>query len=90
MTDSQNAKNMKFETAIQELDHIVKRLESGQEDLDISITLFERGAQLQRYCQEVLDAAQLRVEKILQNHETKEVKIESLDHVRYHPDKKTP
>ncbi|MBY0520120.1 MAG: exodeoxyribonuclease VII small subunit [Sphingomonas sp.] len=53
-----------FEDALRELERIVARLESGDEPLDASIALYERGNQLRRRCAERLDTAQARIEAI--------------------------
>ena len=51
-----------FESAITELEKIVKQLEEGDMALDKSLTLFERGVELSRYCHDQLGAAQRRIE----------------------------
>jgi exodeoxyribonuclease VII small subunit len=51
-----------FESAIGELEAIVKQLEQGDLPLDTSLALFERGVALSRYCHETLGAAQRRIE----------------------------
>jgi exodeoxyribonuclease VII small subunit len=51
-----------FESAIAELEKIVKQLEDGDLALDTSLALFERGTALSRYCHEQLGAAQRRIE----------------------------
>lgn len=56
---------MSFEQALQALEAIVRKLESGEVPLDESITLYERGEELRRHCQARLDAAQARIEKIV-------------------------
>lgn len=57
---------MSFEDALRALEQIVRKLESGDAMLDESITLYERGEQLRAHCQARLDAAQARIEKIVQ------------------------
>lgn len=57
---------MSFEDALRALEDVVRRLESGDVPLDESITLYERGEQLRKHCQARLDAAQARIEKIVQ------------------------
>lgn len=66
MTDaaSPNA-DLSFEDALQRLEGIVSRLESGQAPLEESISLYEEGARLKTLCEERLKAAQLRVERIV-------------------------
>lgn len=56
--------DLSFEDALKELERIVQRLESGDEPLDTSIALYERGSQLRQRCAERLDAAQARIEAI--------------------------
>lgn len=57
---------MSFEDALRALEDVVRRLESGDVALDDSITLYERGEALRKHCQTRLDAAQARIEKIVQ------------------------
>jgi exodeoxyribonuclease VII small subunit len=54
-----------FEAALAELEKIVGQLESGQAPLEQSIELYERGAALKAHCETRLEAARLRVEKIV-------------------------
>jgi exodeoxyribonuclease VII small subunit len=56
---------LSFEQALAELERIVGELESGQAPLEQSIELYERGARLKAHCEARLDAAKLRVEKIV-------------------------
>jgi exodeoxyribonuclease VII small subunit len=51
-----------FETAIAELESIVKQLENGDLALEASLKLYERGVQLSRYCHGRLEAAERRIE----------------------------
>jgi exodeoxyribonuclease VII small subunit len=53
-----------FERAIEELESIVKRLEEGKVPLEESVAIYERGEVLKRRCEELLRAAEARVEKI--------------------------
>lgn len=57
---------MSFEDALRALEDVVRRLESGDVPLDDSITLYERGEALRKHCQARLDAAQARIERIVQ------------------------
>ena len=54
-----------FEQALAELEKIVAELESGQAPLERSIEMYERGAALKAHCEKRLEAARLRVEKIV-------------------------
>lgn len=53
-----------FESAIVELEQIVKQLEEGDLPLDTSLSLFERGVALSRYCHEQLGSAERRIEQL--------------------------
>lgn len=66
MTDAPSIPaDLTFEDALQRLEQIVQKLESGQAPLEESIRLYEEGARLKAHCEERLKAAQLRVEKIV-------------------------
>ncbi len=56
---------MSFEQALEQLEEIVKKLESGQGKLDEAIESYERGAALKRHCEAKLKEAQQKVEKIV-------------------------
>lgn len=46
-----------YEEAMQKLEQIVSRLESGEATLDESLKLFEEGAKLAAFCNKALDTA---------------------------------
>lgn len=52
---------LSFEQALDELDALVRRMESGQLGLDDSIAAYRRGADLARYCQAKLAAAEEQI-----------------------------
>ena len=54
-----------FEKALEELESLVERLESGDLSLDDSLKQFKRGVELTRHCQGVLDSAQQTVQKLI-------------------------
>ena len=51
-----------FESAVGELETIVKTLEGGEISLEQSLQLFERGVLLSRFCHTRLEDAERRVE----------------------------
>ena len=57
--------DMAFEEALAELEKIVRTLESGEESLDRSITLFQRGEALKKHCETRLADARERIERIM-------------------------
>jgi len=65
MSEPADIAALSFEQALAELEQIVARLESGQAPLEDSIRMYERGAVLKAHCETRLEAARLRVEKIV-------------------------
>jgi exodeoxyribonuclease VII small subunit len=61
-----------FESAIAELETIVKRLEDGDLALDKSLALFERGVALSRYCHDQLGSAERRIEQLTERGELRD------------------
>lgn len=55
---------MSFESALAELEKIVRSLEEGNAKLEDAISAYERGAALKRHCEAKLREAQAKVEKI--------------------------
>lgn len=53
-----------FEQALDELDALVRRMEAGDLALDDSIAAYRRGAELARYCQGKLAAAEQEIKKL--------------------------
>jgi exodeoxyribonuclease VII small subunit len=64
-TVSDDLAAMSFEDALAELEQIVRRLEAGQVKLDDAIQSYERGAQLKQHCEQKLNEAQQRVDRIV-------------------------
>ena len=60
-----------FESALAELETIVKTLEDGQLTLEQSLENFERGVELSRYCHTRLEEAERRVEILTERGETR-------------------
>lgn len=55
---------LSFESAFAELEAIIAKLDSGEMELEESVTLFERGRTLSEHCQTLLDKAELRVKQL--------------------------
>jgi exodeoxyribonuclease VII small subunit len=68
-----------FEQALAELEEIVKALERGDVPLEKSISLYERGDALKKHCDQLLKAAETRVEKITTDASGKPVGSTPLD-----------
>ena len=54
-----------FEAALEQLEKIVKELETGDLPLEKSLELFEKGMELSERCRQQLSAAETRVEMLL-------------------------
>ena len=59
-----------FETSLDELEKVVKELESGDLPLDRSLDLFSRGMQLSESCRKQLEEAETRVELLIRKEGT--------------------
>lgn len=64
MTQTQPVENLSFENALDELEKIVRSLESGSAPLEESISTYERGVALKKHCEKKLADAQMKIEKI--------------------------
>jgi exodeoxyribonuclease VII small subunit len=51
-----------FESALAELDSIVRKMEEGDLTLEKSMELYERGLQLSKFCHSTLETAERRIE----------------------------
>lgn len=59
-----------YEAALQELEGLVSRLESGQLPLDQLLAGYQRGAQLLKFCRDRLEAVETQI-KVLEGTELK-------------------
>lgn len=64
ISDTLIMENLTYEEALTELEGIVESLEGEQNLLEDSMKLFERGQALVMHCSSLLDAAQLKVQKL--------------------------
>ncbi|MBO4284900.1 MAG: exodeoxyribonuclease VII small subunit [Alphaproteobacteria bacterium] len=63
----EDLKNLTFETALQKLEQIVQSLEAGQIKLDDAVEAYEKAMAYKKFCEEKLNAASLKIEKIENN-----------------------
>ncbi len=54
-------KSQTFEAAMEKLEQIVAKLESGEAALDESLKLFEEGTKLAAFCSKALDTAEQKI-----------------------------
>lgn len=53
-----------YEQALGELEELVTSLENGERPLEEALRLYERGQALARYCADLLDKAELKIQQI--------------------------
>ncbi len=63
-TEPKAVEKLSYEEASEELEKIVRALEEGEQSLDEALALFERGQRLTKRCLELLDEAELKVNKL--------------------------
>lgn len=61
-----DVKDLSFEVALRELEGIVKRMETGEAELEQAIGDYARGMALKSHCEAKLQDARMKVEKIVQ------------------------
>jgi exodeoxyribonuclease VII small subunit len=61
----------KFEAALEELEQVVERLESGDLSLEDSLAAFEKGVGLVKFCNEKLTEVEKKVELLVKDKEGK-------------------
>ena len=68
MTSPPNAKGLKnaatFEDTYRELQQVIAQLEGGGLTLEDAVRLFERGRELVKRCQSIVDDAELRITRL--------------------------
>jgi exodeoxyribonuclease VII small subunit len=70
--------DMKFETALAELETLVTSMEEGQLELDASIAAYQRGMALMAHCQQQLNQAEEKI-RIIENGTIHEVDRNTLE-----------
>jgi len=68
MSDSETIE-LDFEHAYKELENIVERMERGEQDLENSLSDFERGVALMKHCHSVLKEAEQKVEILVKDND---------------------
>lgn len=78
-TTNDDVKTLSFEAALQQLEEIVGKLESGRAPLAESIAIYERGEALKAHCETLLRTAEARIEKITLSRDGRATGTEPLD-----------
>src|SRR5262245_2977571 len=61
----------KFESALEDLEQVVERLESGELSLEDSLAAFEKGVGLVKFCNQKLNEAEKKVELLVKDKDGK-------------------
>lgn len=67
LPSSEKPVSIDFEQSLEELENIVKRLETGELKLDDALSAFETGIRLSRECQSALQEAEQRVKTLVED-----------------------
>ncbi len=71
--------DMNFEEALQELEIIIEKLESGEVPLEETIALYDRGSELKKHCELKLQSAEEKIQRIsLSQKASEDLKIEDV------------
>ena len=71
--------DMNFEEALQELEIIIEKLESGEVPLEETIALYDKGSELKKHCELKLQSAEEKIQRIsLSQKASEDLKIEDV------------
>ena len=62
--ENKEINDLSFEEALNQLETIVKELESGKTKLDDAVKAYEKAIKLKQLCETKLKSAQLKIEKL--------------------------
>ncbi len=62
---TEQEKQMTFEESLAALEEIVRQLESGRVQLEEAVAYYEKGMQLKKSCEEKLNNAKARIDKLI-------------------------
>ena len=62
---TQDINNLTFEEAMEELENVVRQLETGKIKLDEAVAVYERGIKLKNFCEEKLKSAKSKIDKLV-------------------------
>ncbi|MDY6408073.1 MAG: exodeoxyribonuclease VII small subunit [Pseudomonadota bacterium] len=71
---------LSFEEAMEELEAVVRQLESGKIKLDEAVAVYERGAKLKNFCEQKLTEAKSKIDKLVIGKDGTPIGIEEFNH----------
>lgn len=76
----QEINQMTFEEAMDELETVVRQLETGKIKLDEAVAVYERGIKLKEFCENKLKQAKSKIDKLVINVQGEITGKEDFDH----------
>lgn len=70
---------LSFEQALEHLEYIVSQMEKGELTLEESLSFFEKGIRLSRYCSTKLQETEDRVKILLEDNDSGELILEDFE-----------
>lgn len=89
MANSKDQPVLKFETALEQLEAVVEQLESGELSLEESLSAFEKGVGLVRFCNQKLSEVEKKVELLVKDKEGR-LQLKALGQGSFEQDKEDP
>ena len=74
------SENLTFEEAMEELEAVVRQLESGKIKLDEAVSVYERGVKLKNLCENKLKEAKSKIDKLVIGSDGNIIGKEEFDH----------
>ncbi|MBQ3034783.1 MAG: exodeoxyribonuclease VII small subunit [Alphaproteobacteria bacterium] len=76
---TENLKNLSFEEALQELETVVRQLETGKVKLDDAVQAYEKGVMLKNLCEEKLKNAKSKIDILVIDNNSTPTQMEDFD-----------
>ncbi|HBE73770.1 MAG TPA: exodeoxyribonuclease VII small subunit [candidate division Zixibacteria bacterium] len=79
MAKARKDAGFKFEKALERIERIVERLESGEAELEQALSLHQEASELMARCRQALDETQKKIKKLVRDergHRTQDMDLE--------------
>lgn len=77
--NEQDLSVLSFEQAMEELEAVVRQLETGKIKLDDAVTAYEKGVKLKQICEEKLAQAKAKIDILVLNKDNTPIGVDSFD-----------
>lgn len=72
---TKSSKQPNLEESLTEITQLIDKMEQGDQSLEQSLNNFERGINLIKHCQKILQEAEQKVQILIQNNNTEQLEI---------------